>query len=97
MTLWILAMTKTTVERQHLIEVINTLPDEVLIEIASFLEYLRYKTVQHQNPDPPKQNFLLAVAALGNSGQTDIADTDEAILYNEIDSIHGWSSKPRTP
>ncbi len=90
-------MTKTTVERQNLIETINTLPDEALIELASFMEYLRFKTVQYQNTEPPKQNFLLAIAGLGDSGQSDISDCDEAILCNEIDPIHGWISTPRTP
>ncbi len=78
-------MSKTTVERQNLIEAVNTLPDEVLIELTSFVEYLRYKTVQPQNAEPPVQNFLLTVAGLGNSGQTDISDSDEEILRNEID------------
>ncbi len=87
-------MIKTTVERQHLIEAVNALPDEVLIELASFVDYLRYKTVQQQSTDLPKQNFLMAIAGLGKSGQPDISDTDEEILRNEIDPIHGWSSKP---
>lgn len=87
-------MSKTNVERQNLIEAVNTLPDEVLIELASFVDYLRYKTVQRQNSDPPKQNFLLTVAGIGNSGQSDISDSDEEILHNEIDPIYGWNSKP---
>lgn len=87
-------MPKKTVERQDLIEAVNTLPDEVLIELASFVEYLRYKTVQSQSTEPPKQNFLLAVAGLGKSGQPNISEIDEEILRNEIDPIHGWNSKP---
>ena len=87
-------MAKTTVERQNLIEAVNTLPDDVLIELASFVEYLRYKTVQRQNSEPPKQNFLLTVAGLGKSGQPDTSDSDEEILRNEIDPIYGWSSRP---
>jgi Apea-like HEPN len=73
-------MSKTTIERQNLIEAVNALPDEVLIELTSFVEYLRYKTVQPQNAEPPGQNFLLTIAGLGNSGQTDILDSDEKIL-----------------
>jgi Protein of unknown function (DUF2281) len=87
-------MSKTTIERQNLIEAVNTLPDEVLIELTSFVEYLRYKTVQHQNSKPPVQNFLLTVAGLGKSGQTDISDSDEEILRNEIDPLVCCSSKP---
>jgi Protein of unknown function (DUF2281) len=87
-------MAKTTIERQNLIEAVNTLPDDVLIELASFVEYLRYKTVQRQTSESPKQNFLLAIAGLGTSGQPNTSDDDEEILHNEIDPIHGWSSKP---
>ncbi len=87
-------MAKTTVERQNLIEAVNALPDEVLIELASFVDYLRYKTIQQQSTDLPQQNFLMTIAGLGKSGKPDISDTDEEILRNEIDPIHGWSSKP---
>jgi hypothetical protein len=87
-------MSKTTVERQNLIEAVNALPDEMLIELTSFVEYLRYKTVHPQNVEPPRQNFLLTVAGLGQSGQTNISDSDEEILRNEIDPIYGWSSVP---
>ncbi|MEB3294321.1 MAG: hypothetical protein VKJ24_14270 [Synechococcales bacterium] len=76
-------MTKITTERQNLIEAVNTLTDEALIELSSFVEYWRYKTSQPQTSEPPKQNFLLTVAGLGASGQTDIADSDEAILSSE--------------
>jgi hypothetical protein len=87
-------MSKTSVERQNLIEAVNALPDEVLTELASFVDYLRYKTVQQQRTESPQQNFLLAIAGLGKSGQSHTSDHDEEILRNEIDSIHGWSSKP---
>jgi hypothetical protein len=87
-------MSKTTVERQNLIEAVNALPDEVLIELASFVEYLRYKAVRQQSADVSQQNFLLAIAGLGKSGQPDTSEHDEEILHNEIDPIHGWSSKP---
>ena len=87
-------MAKTTVERQNLIEAVNALPDEVLIELASFVDYLRYKTIQQQSTDLPQKNFLMAIAGLGKSGQADISDTDEEILRDEIDPTYGWSSQP---
>ncbi len=59
-------MDGTTVERQKLVEAVNTLPDEVLLELASFLDYLRYKSVKLKEPDNNATNFLLAVAGLGN-------------------------------
>jgi hypothetical protein len=80
-------------ERQKLIEAVNTLPDEALFELASFLDYLRYKSVQRRQPDNNAANFLVAVAGLGNSGQQDISDRDEEILSSEIDPVYGWSSK----
>jgi hypothetical protein len=85
-------MSKTTVERQNLVEVMNALPDEVLIELANFLDYLRYKTSQFKEPDLSRQKFLLSVAGLGKSGQQDVSERDEEILCNEIDPVYGWSS-----
>lgn len=35
-----------TVERQKLIEAVSNLSDEALLELASFLDYLRYKSAQ---------------------------------------------------
>ncbi len=86
-------MSKITVERQNLIKAVNDLPDEVLIELSSFVEYLHYKTLQSPIAEPPKQNFLLTVAGLGQSGQSNISESDEEILRNEIDPIYGWSSQ----
>lgn len=86
-------MDGTTVERQKLIDVVSTLPDEALFELASFLDYLRYKSVQRREPDNYAANFLVAVAGLGNSGQEDVSDRDEEILGSEIDPVYGWSSK----
>jgi len=69
-------MSNATEERQNLIEAVNALPDEALTELVSFVEYLRYKTLQSNNSEQPKQNFLLAVAGLGNSSQSDTSDSD---------------------
>lgn len=80
-------------ERQKLIEAVCTLPDKALLELASFLDYLRYKSVQRREPDNNAANFLVAVAGLGNSGQHDVSDRSEEILGSEIDPIYGWSSK----
>lgn len=90
-------MDRTTVERQKLIEAMVALPDEVLLELASFLDYLRYKSVQKRDFSHNAHNFLIAVAGLGNSGQPDISERDEEILRNEIDPIYGWNLKPSDP
>lgn len=85
-------MAKTTVERQNLIESVRTLPEDVLIELTNFVDYLRYKAVQPKPPEPSQQNFLLTVAGIGQSGQSNTSDFDEAILRNEMDPIEGWPS-----
>jgi hypothetical protein len=86
-------MDGTTVERQKLIDVVSTLPDEALFELASFLDYLRYKSFQQRESNKNTANFLITVAGLGRSGQQDISERDEEILRNEIDPVHGWSLK----
>lgn len=84
-------MSNLVVQKQELIQSINTLPDEALSELANFLEYLQYK-IRHQKTSPPQQNFLLSIAALGQSGQADISESEEGILCDEIDPIYGWNS-----
>jgi len=85
-------MTKTILlERQALIEAFNTLPDEALAELASFVEYLRYKTRSPKYSESVKQNVLLTIAGIGESDQTDISESTREILSNEIDPIYGWS------
>jgi hypothetical protein len=90
-------MDRATVERQKLIEAVGNLPDEVLLELASFLDYLRYKSILQRDSSHNSPNFLIAVAGLGNSGQPDISERDEEILHNEIDPVYGWNLKPSDP
>ncbi|MGC8713279.1 MAG: hypothetical protein ACP5RH_12895 [Leptodesmis sp.] len=90
-------MDGTTVERQKLIEVVSNLPDEALLELASFLDYLRYKSAQRKELNNNAVKFLVAIAGLGNSGQQDVSEGDEEILGNEIDSVYGWNLKPNDP
>jgi hypothetical protein len=86
-----------TKERQKLIEVINTLPDEALMELASFIDYLYYKSTQRIEPQNHNSNFLLSIAGLGNSNQNNISERDEEILKKEVDPIHGWNLKADDP
>jgi hypothetical protein len=55
-------MSKTTVEQQDLVEVINALPDEVLVELANFLDYLRklFRAAQSQSPAAQTRTYLKA-------------------------------------
>lgn len=41
-----------------------------------------------------QQNVLLRIAGLGNSGQSNISDSDEEILRHEVDPIYGWRNRP---
>ncbi|MBE9170411.1 hypothetical protein IQ238_23785 [Pleurocapsales cyanobacterium LEGE 06147] len=90
-------MDKTTIERQKLITAVSNLPDEVLLELASFIDYLYYKSVQRREANNNAANFLLAVAGLGNSCQEDVSERDEEILRNEIDPVYGWNLKSGAP
>ena len=90
-------MERTTVERQKLIETIDTLPDEALFELANFLGYLRYKSVQREELNNHPTNFLVEVAGLGKSEQQGVSERDEEILRNEIDSVYGWNLKSSNP
>jgi hypothetical protein len=74
----------STVERQELIEAVSHLPDEALLELASFLDYLRYKSAQQKQPNDSTASFLIAVAGLGNSGQEDTSERDEEILHPRL-------------
>jgi hypothetical protein len=86
-------MDRITVERQKLIEAASCLPDEAVLELARFLDYLRYKSAQQGEPSNSAANFLLDIAGLGSSGQQDVSERDEEILRTEIDPVYGWSLK----
>ncbi|MBD2097753.1 DUF2281 domain-containing protein [Trichocoleus sp. FACHB-591] len=58
-------------ERQKLIESVSTLPDEALVELASFVEYLRYKSAQSQEKKHGSP-FLLSIAGLGASEEPNL-------------------------
>lgn len=90
-------MDRTTVERQKLIEAVSALPEQSLLELASFLDYLHYKSVQQRELDNNTASFLAEISGLGNSGQEDISERDEEILRNEIDLVYGWNLKPNPP
>ncbi len=83
-------MNPSLATRQQLIEEIKTLPEDALAELSSFVAYLRYKSVE-QKPEATQSNFLLSIAGLGTSGETNVSERDEAILANEIDPFYGWS------
>lgn len=82
------------IERKQLIEFINELPDANLAELAMFLDYLRYKSTQAQEIQETDSSFLMSIAGLGDSGETDISERDEEILQTEINLMQGWTVNP---
>lgn len=82
------------IERKQIIEFVNNLPDNNLVELAMFIDYLRYKSTQSQELQETNSSFLLSIAGLGSSGETDISERDEEILQTEITSIQGWTVNP---
>lgn len=90
-------MNRSTVERQQILAAISDLPEEALVGLASFLDYLRYKSTQRREVSNRSANFLIAVAGLDHSDRSDVSERDEEILRNEIDPVCGWSSKPSNP
>ena len=83
-------MDTLTKNREQIIESIKTLPEDSLTELINFVDYLRYKATEKQSQKTTK-NFLLSIAALGNSVEKDVSELDEEILANEVDPIRGWS------
>jgi Protein of unknown function (DUF2281). len=74
------------IERKQIIKFINNLPDNNLVELAMFIDYLRYKSTQSQELQETNSSFLLSITGLGASGETDISERDEEILQTEITS-----------
>ena len=96
-------MDKAIFTRQQLRKAINELPIEVLPELASFIDYLRFKgatSVKAANADTPEDSgsaFLLSIASIGAADEDDISERDEEILAKEIDPIRGWGLKQDNP
>jgi len=80
----------STASRTQLIEAIKTLPEESLAELSSFVNYLRYKSADTPSQKSGK-DFLLSIAGLGQSEESDVSERDEEILAQEINPIGGWS------
>lgn len=97
-------MNETTVKRQNLIDVINNLPDEVLLELASFLDYLRYKASRRESSNFSKQlaPMFSKVKIQGTPGHKllkfagSIPPDDLTIMQNAIEQdcgqidLDGW-------
>jgi len=70
-------MNAITVRRQQLTKAIATLPDEAVLELANFLDYLQYKLSSDpsapisQAPELSGARILANIAALPLEGKTD--------------------------
>jgi len=86
----------TAVMTRH--QTIEELPGEMLPELANFLNYLRFKSQLEKMPAMPvtsaQDNFLLAIAGLGSSEETDLSERDEEILAKEVHPLYGWTLRP---
>jgi hypothetical protein len=71
------------------------LPTEVIPELTSFLDYLRFKvglsplTEEIEQPNAGS-TFLLSIVGIGACHETDLSERDEEILAAEIDPVRGW-------
>ena len=81
--------------RQQIVQTIEKLPSEVLPELASFIDYLQFKTSckVDVNSQPEGVDFLIKIAGIGESDESDLSQRDEEILSKEINNISGWSIK----
>jgi len=66
--------------KEQVAAVLDTLPEETLAEVASFLDYLQYKLGQH----PPQQTPYKPVALGGLWEGVTITDEDIAEVRREI-------------
>lgn len=74
-------MNGTTYKRKRLSQAIAELPDEVLPELSEFVHYLQYKTnllpPEKVSQPAPGSAFLLAIAGIGETEETDLSQRDE--------------------
>jgi len=66
--------------KEQVVAVLDTLPEETLAEVATFLEYLQYKLDQH----PPQQIPYKPVALGGLWEGITITDEDVAEVRREM-------------
>ncbi len=84
-------MNQSIVARHQLIDVINSLPSEVLPELANYLSYIQFKIARPAQTEKPASgsSFLLSIAGLGEA-EENLSQCDEDILQQEIGPVRGW-------
>lgn len=76
-------MNSVTPTRQQLSQAIAELPSEAIAELANFIEYLQFKvssTAALKKDEAEGSNFLMSIAGLGESEETDLSERDEEVL-----------------
>ena len=84
-------MDSSTIARRQLIDVINSLPSEVLPELANYLAYIQFKISRPEQTEKSASGsrFLLSISGLGEA-EENLSECDEDILQKEIDPVRGW-------
>ena len=77
-------MNTLTPTRQQIIELLDNLPEDTFSELANFIGYLRYKSLETKI-ESHHNSFLLSIVGLGASNEQDISDRDKEILTNQVD------------
>lgn len=92
-------MKETEVIREELSKKISEMPEELLPELAQYVDYLlaNYASLERRERKRTASEFLLAIAGIGESEETDVSERDEEILASEIDPIRGWMLHPNSP
>jgi len=73
------------VNRQQIVEVINTLPDDLILEIAKFVEYLQYKWSQEKREKTTEDMQTFEQLA------DQLADEYEKIAENKIPQLSEYA------
>lgn len=81
---------------QQLSQAIDSLPEDALLELANFLEYLRLKFINSSvNQEQDKNDCLQAIASLGKRNETGLSERGEEFLTQEIEQIKEFSDNQR--
>lgn len=86
------SMNQTAFSRRQLIDAVNSLPSEVLPELANYLAYIQFKISSPAQAEKPASgsSFLFSIAGIGEAEEI-LSECDEDILQKEIDPVRGWS------
>ena len=78
-------MNASTISKRQLIDVINSLPSEVLPELANYLSYIQFRISSPAQAEKPTSgsSFLLSIAGLGDV-EENLSECDK-----ELPSLNG--------